>query len=134
MRNQREITIQGLTPSGQRTMISQHEVYCFRIRFLLLVLLVGMFLNAGGLIGAGDAKFAAAAAPFIALGDVKLLSVIFASTLLAAWVTHRAAKVSPLRQMVPDWESWEQGTKFPMGLALGGTLAIYLCLGAAYGA
>ncbi|WP_204115342.1 prepilin peptidase [Shimia biformata] len=109
------------------------EVFGWRLLHLVVVLLIGMVLNAGGLIGAGDAKFAAAAAPFVAFGDIRLLSVIFATTLLAAWVTHRAAKYSPVRRMVPHWESWDQGWDFPMGLALGGTLAIYLGLGAVYG-
>jgi prepilin peptidase CpaA len=40
---------------------------------------------------------------------------------------------SPLRRLAPDWQSWHTGKKFPMGLALGGTLAIYLSLGALYG-
>ncbi len=108
--------------------------YPWRLLHLVVVLLVGMVLNAGGLIGAGDAKFAAAAAPFIAMGDLVFLSVIFAANLLAAWTTHRLAKHSPIRRMVPDWESWDQGWDFPMGLALGGTLVIYLALGILYGA
>ena len=41
---------------------------------------------------------------------------------------------SPLRRLAPDWQSWNTGKKFPMGFALGGTLAIYLGLGALYGA
>ncbi|MDO6520636.1 prepilin peptidase [Shimia thalassica] len=108
--------------------------YGWRFSHLVVVLLIGMLLNAGGLIGAGDAKFAAAAAPFIAFGDTKLLVVIFSATLLAAWITHRLAKYSPVRRLVPDWESWEQGWDFPMGLALGGALAIYMVLGILYGA
>ncbi|MDP2495578.1 prepilin peptidase [Shimia thalassica] len=108
--------------------------YGWRFSHLFVVLLIGMLLNAGGLIGAGDAKFAAAAAPFIAFGDTKLLVVIFSATLLAAWITHRLAKYSPVRRLVPDWESWEQGWDFPMGLALGGALAIYMILGILYGA
>ena len=106
------------------------ETYLWRYLHLIVVLLIGILLNAGGAVGAGDAKFAAAAAPFIPLGDVTSLAVIFASTLIAAWVTHRIAKHSPLRRMVPEWESWDQKKDFPMGLALGGTLLIYLLLGA----
>lgn len=107
--------------------------YPYRLLQVIVVLLIGMVLNAGGLIGAGDAKFAAAAAPFIPVADLRFLLTIFAATLLAAWVTHRLAKHSPVRRMVPNWESWDQGWDFPMGLALGGTLAIYLGLGAIYG-
>lgn len=108
--------------------------YPWRLLQIGIVLLAGMVLNAGGAIGAGDAKFAAAAAPFIAAGDVVFLSVVFAANLLAAWTTHRIAKHSPIRRMVPDWESWNRGWDFPMGLALGGTLTIYLILGSLYGA
>lgn len=99
-----------------------------------VVLVIGIMLNAGGAIGAGDAKFAAAAAPFIAPADLRLLLAIFAANLLAAFVTHRLAKYTPLRQIAPDWKSWNMGWKFPMGLSLGGTLAIYLVLGSIYGA
>ena len=84
--------------------------------------------------GAGDAKFAAAAAPYIAVGDSRLLLAIFAANLLAAFVTHRLAKYSALRRIAPGWHSWDKGWDFPMGLSLGGTLAIYLMLGALYGA
>ncbi|SFL54038.1 prepilin peptidase [Shimia aestuarii] len=108
--------------------------YAYRLLHVVVILLIGMVLNAGGLIGAGDAKFSAAAAPFIAFGDLRLLLAIFAATLLAAWVTHRTAKHSPIRRAVPDWDSWDQGWDFPMGLALGGALATYLVLGAIYGA
>ena len=53
--------------------------------------------------------------------------------LLAAVTTHRIAKYTPLRRIAPGWKSWNMGWKFPMGLSLGGTLAIYLILGAVYG-
>src|SRR6056297_397010 len=108
-------------------------VYGTRLLQMLAVLIFGIVLNAGGAIGAGDAKFAAAAAPFIATQDVILLLLIFSANLLAAFVTHRLAKYTPLRRVAPHWQSWEQGWDFPMGLSLGGTLAIYLLLGAVYG-
>ena len=110
------------------------DAYLWRYLHLVVVLLIGMVMNAGGLVGAGDAKFAAAAAPFVAIGDLPRLAVVFAATLLAAWVTHRLAKHSPLRRLVPDWESWEKKKDFPMGLALGGALFIYLVLGVYQGA
>lgn len=108
-------------------------VYGMRLVQMVAVLVIGIVLNAAGGIGAGDAKFAAAAAPFIAAGDLRLLLAIFAANLLAAFVTHRIAKYTPLRRIAPGWKSWEMGWKFPMGLSLGGTLAIYLALGAVYG-
>ena len=108
--------------------------YLWQLAQLGIVLVVCMVLNAAGTMGAGDAKFLAAAAPFVALGDVRLLMALFAATLLAAYAVHRIAKFTPLRQMAPDWDSWNQkGQKFPMGFALGPTLAIYLALGVVYG-
>jgi prepilin peptidase CpaA len=108
-------------------------VYGMRLVQMIAVLVIGVVFNAAGAIGAGDAKFAAAAAPFVALGDLRVLLAIFAANLLAAFVTHRVAKFTPLRRIAPDWKSWNMGWKFPMGLSLGGTLAIYLTLGALYG-
>jgi prepilin peptidase CpaA len=109
------------------------DVYFTRYLHLIVVLVAGFALNAGGAMGAGDAKFMAAAAPLIHLGDVRFLMVLFAANLLAAFIAHRLAKHSALRRLAPDWESWQAGKKFPMGLALGGTLAIYLVLGILYG-
>ena len=104
-----------------------------RLVQLVVVLLVGIILNAGGLVGAGDAKFAAAAAPYIALGDLRFVLALFAATLLGAFTTHRLARRSPLRKLAPDWESWTRQRDFPMGLALGCALSIYLGLGIVYG-
>ena len=109
-------------------------VYLARLIQMVVVLLVGIALNAGGLVGAGDAKFAAAAAPFIAPGDLRLLAALVAANLLAAFCTHRLAKYSPLRRIAPEWKSWDVGWKFPMGLSLAGTLVIYLALGIVFGA
>ena len=108
-------------------------VYGMRLVQMLAVLVVGIVLNSAGAVGAGDAKFAAAAAPFIAAGDLRLLLAILAANLLAAFATHRLAKHSALRRLAPGWKSWDMGWKFPMGLCLAGTLAIYLVLGALYG-
>ena len=110
------------------------ETYLWRYAHMGVVLVAGIALNAGGAMGAGDAKFAAAAAPLIHLGDLRLMLMMFTAVLLAAFVTHRIARATPIRRLAPEWKSWHAGSKFPMGLALGGTLALYLGLGAAYGA
>ncbi len=110
------------------------EDYLWRLLGMAIVLVVGIILNAVGVMGAGDSKFIAAAAPFVALGDLVLLCFIFLFCLIAALVTHRTAKMTRLRQLAPHWASWEQGKKFPMGLALGPTLIIYLAFGFLYGA
>ena len=107
--------------------------YPWRLATMVIVLLLGIVLNAGGLVGAGDAKFVAAAAPFVDPGDTLILGMIFAANLLAAFTAHRIAKYTPLRNLAPDWESWSRGKKFPMGFSLGSTLALYLILGVIYG-
>ncbi|WP_299841865.1 prepilin peptidase [uncultured Roseovarius sp.] len=108
--------------------------YPWRLATMVVALVIGMVINAAGLVGAGDAKFIAAAAPFIDPGDAFLLCLIFAANLLAGYTTHRIAKHTPLRNLAPGWVSWSREKKFPMGFSLGGTLAIYLILGVTYGA
>ena len=107
--------------------------YLWQWTHLIVVLVLGIILNAAGVMGAGDAKFAAAAAPFILLADLVPLAWIFAGCIAAGFVAHRIAKHTPLRALVPDWQSWTSGKRFPMGLPLGMTLISYLAL-AAYGA
>lgn len=93
-----------------------------------IVLVAGFVANQAGLIGAGDAKFAAAMAPLFSTGDWRLIAALFSVCLLAAFVLHRGARALPaLRRLVPDWESWRRAD-FPMGLALGGMLVIWVIL------
>lgn len=108
--------------------------YPWRLLHLVVVLVVGFIANMLRMVGAGDAKFAAAMAPFIALSDATTLMALFAAILLGAFATHRMFRAIPaVRRLTPEWESWGRGD-FPMGLALGGTLIIYLVLGAFIGA
>lgn len=110
------------------------DQYLWQLAQLVIVLLVGIVMNALGLLGAGDAKFAAAAAPYVMLGDVRFLVLLFAIILLSAVATHRLARATPLRNLAPEWESWERKKDFPMGLALGPTLSAYLACAALWGA
>ena len=100
--------------------------YAWAYLHLVVVLVIGFVLNVGGLVGAGDAKYAAAMAPFVAWGDIAAVVLLFAAVLIGAFVTHRIARAFPrLRAAVPNWESWTSGD-FPMGLAnaqlIGGAL------------
>ncbi len=104
--------------------------YGWRVAHLVIVLLIGFVANAGGLMGAGDAKFLAAAAPYVPLADVKFVGFLFCGMLLGAVITQRLLKFTPLRRLAPEWESWTRGLDFPMGLVLGTTLGLYLILGA----
>lgn len=92
----------------------------------LFVLVAGFIANAAGLMGAGDAKFASAMAPFFVGSDIRLVLGLMAACLLGAFAAHRLARlVPPLRRVAPDWESWTHDD-FPMGLALSGMLLIAL--------
>jgi prepilin peptidase CpaA len=90
-----------------------------------IVLAIGFVLNAAGVLGAGDAKFAAAMAPFFVLSDLRFDLGLFAACLLGAFASHRLLRASPFRTAVPDWASWSH-PRFPMGLALAGMLIFYL--------
>ncbi len=107
--------------------------YIWQLLHIVIVLILGILLNAAGVMGAGDAKFLAAASPFVWPGDYTLMILILMATTLAALVTHRVARNTALRRIAPDWESWTRRKQFPLGFPLGGSLAIYLILGTVYG-
>ena len=107
--------------------------YGWRWVHFAVILVVGFVMNMARLIGAGDAKFAAAMAPFVALQDVAPLAYLLSAILIAAFVAHRTFRAIPaFRNRVPHWESWQRAD-FPMGLALGGALAAHLVLVALQG-
>lgn len=106
------------------------EVYGWRMLALALVLVAGFVITSLGIVGAGDAKFAAAMAPFVAQGDGLFFVTLFAMVLIGSWITHRSAgRIPAVRRATPDWVSWERGKLFPMGVALSGALVIYLVMG-----
>lgn len=100
---------------------------------LAVVLVVGFVMSTVGLLGAGDAKFAAAMAPFIALGDFSLFLMLFAAVTLVSFIAHRLVRRMALaHDLAPEWESWHR-REFPLGLALGPSLLFYLCLASIFG-
>jgi len=95
---------------------------------LATVLLAGFLASTAGLLGAGDAKFAAAAAPFVPLADAGLAALLVAVLLPAALLVHRVARRAVrVRALVPDWRSWDD-PRFPLGVALGPALVLHLAL------
>jgi prepilin peptidase CpaA len=105
--------------------------WAWRLTHLPVVLAIGMLLNVAGIAGGGDVKFAAAMAPFIAVGDFMVLMFLLVVTILASLVTHRGFRAIPaVRRATPDWLSWERTKQFPMGLPLALTLVAYLLLAA----
>lgn len=108
------------------------DAYLWRLVHLLVMFFIGFGLTALGAMGAGDAKFIAAAAPFVALPDAPMVALLLAAVMIVTYVGHRAIRKTSIRNLAPTWESWTN-PKFPMGLALGPALAIYLILGAVSG-
>ncbi|NOX40624.1 MAG: hypothetical protein GXP05_08960 [Alphaproteobacteria bacterium] len=106
------------------------ETWLWRLSHLLIVLAIGFVASSLGLVGGGDAKYAAAIAPFVAFSDLRMVLILFAVMLLSALVVHKiAARIPAIRSRTPDWKSWSAGKDFPMGLALSGTLITYLFAG-----
>ena len=96
-----------------------------------VVLLAGIALNAAGLMGAGDAKFAAAMAAYVAPSDAAPFLYLLSAALVVSFALHRGLRAVPaVRAAAPGWESWGR-REFPMGLALGPALVGYLALSAA---
>ena len=109
------------------------DEYLWRYLHLIVVLVIGCLRNLARALGAGDAKFAAAMAPFFALSDWSFVLFLFAGVLIVAFVTHRLFRAIPaVRRLTPHWESWTR-KDFPMGLALSGTLIAYFALVLRYG-
>ena len=102
------------------------EVWAWRWTHLAVILVLGFVANTMGVLGAGDAKFAAAMAPFFALDDMRFVLALFAAAIVGAFVSHRTARaIGPIRAVTSDWASWTH-RDFPMGLALSGTIVFYL--------
>jgi prepilin peptidase CpaA len=101
------------------------DIWLWGFALMGIVLVVGFVVSSLGLVGAGDAKFAAAMAPFFTGADIRLVMMLFAACLLAAFTSHRlAAAVPAVGRATADWVSFGH-KKFPMGLALAGTLIFH---------
>ncbi|UWQ22912.1 prepilin peptidase [Jannaschia sp. W003] len=115
------------------------EDWAWRWTHFAVVLLAGFAFSSLRMLGAGDAKFMAAMAPFVALPDANLVLLLMSGLLLLTFALHRAAgALEPVRAITPGWESWkrpEEGrkTRFPMGITLAATHLAYHGLAAANG-
>lgn len=109
------------------------SVWAWSWLHLVVVLLVGFLFSLTGGFGAGDAKFAAAMAPFVALGDATTFCLLLSVVAIVTFAAHRLARRSAaIRSMAPGWDSWHRA-EFPFGLALAPTLIVYLALAANFG-
>ena len=106
------------------------NVWLWGFALMAVVLVIGFLLTTFVGIGAGDSKYAAAMAPFFTGSDIRMVMALFAACILGAFACHRIARAIPaVRAATPDWASWTHH-KFPMGLALSGTLIFYPVLAA----
>ncbi|WP_299813607.1 prepilin peptidase [uncultured Jannaschia sp.] len=105
--------------------------YFWRCAHFVVVLITGFLLSTLRAFGAGDAKFAAAMAPFVAWPDLGEVLILFAALLPVTWLLHRLVRRVPaIRDRVPHWKSWSEPKDFPMGIALAATQLVYLGLAA----
>lgn len=105
--------------------------YAWRFAHLAVVLVIGFLLTAFAGVGAGDSKFAAAMAPFVALGDALEVLMVFSLLVFVTFALHRLSRsIGFIRKLAPSWESWTS-KKFPMGITLTSTHLAYLALAAA---
>ncbi len=106
------------------------EEYAWRFAHFGIVLVIGFFASALLGIGAGDAKFAAAMAPFVAASDAGLVAMLVAFSALIGLILHRMARSVPaIVGATPEWVSWQQDKVFPYGVGLSSGLLIYFFIG-----
>lgn len=106
------------------------EGYLWQWVHLPVMLAFCMLLWAAGTMGGGDAKMIAVMAPYFMLGDLMLVLLLFAAALLGALAIHSLFRFTALKNLAPEWKSWNAGRYFPKGLPLSMTLVFYLSLAA----
>jgi prepilin peptidase CpaA len=112
------------------------ETLLWRLCAGAAVLAAGFALFTAGLIGGGDAKMAAALAPFVAGEDVPALLLLYAVVTLVLLLVLRLA-MQLARHRETGWRAVDQYARparervFPMGLIFAITIAIYLLAEAA---
>ncbi|CUH08274.1 Flp pilus assembly protein, protease CpaA [Jannaschia seosinensis] len=93
-----------------------------------VVLVIGFVLSGTMGLGAGDAKFAAAMAPFVPLADVVQVAYLYVawSVLLIAGMAI-VRRQNALRVAAPDWIWFQEDLRrhVPLGVGLAPTLSSY---------
>lgn len=106
--------------------------YFWRYAHFAAILTVGflLWMLPGSGFGAGDAKFAAALAPFVAASDWAVFLMLLSITSIVGVIAHRVAKRVPvIVNATPEWQSWQEKQMFPWGVSLATALILYLLLG-----
>ena len=111
------------------------DVFVWRLVQGAIVLAVGFLLFLPGFVGGGDAKMAAALAPFVAVRDVFGVLVLYAVVTLVLLLALRLA-MQFARHQTTGWMAVDQYARparervFPMGLIFAITIVVYLLTGA----
>ena len=114
------------------------EAFLWRLGAGAAVLVAGFALFAAGLVGGGDAKMAAALAPFVAAEDVPALLLLYAAVTLALLLLLRLA-MHLARHRSTGWRAIDQASRparervFPMGLIFAIAVTVYLMAGVVAG-
>ena len=91
-----------------------------------IILAIGFVLNAAGLVGGGDAKFAAAMALFVPFIDaLPFLFMLAIITLIVVALHYVVGKLPFAAPITTTWKSWAKDRKFPMGFGFGPALIYY---------
>ncbi len=107
------------------------EAFFWRLGAGAAVLAAGFLVFAAGLIGGGDAKMAAALAPFVAWDDLPTLLVLYTVVTLVLLLVLRLA-MQLARHRETGWRAVDQYGRparervFPMGLIFAITITLYL--------
>lgn len=107
-------------------LILPFDVFYWRFAGLAVMLVIGFLLSMAKLMGAGDAKFMAAAALFITPADAVSVIVILAVMGPLTLIIHRLVGRFYMKTNHPEWESFQRVREFPWGLPLTATLLLYL--------
>ncbi len=105
------------------------DVYLWRLLGGFIVLVAGFVLFSLGVMGGGDAKFAASMALFVDRNEVLpflfILSVVTLLAVLSHWIL---GKLKFARAITGSWDSWTVKKKFPFGFGMGAALIYYLAI------
>jgi prepilin peptidase CpaA len=112
------------------------DIFAWRLAQGAIVLAVGFLLFLPGFVGGGDAKMAAALAPFVAVQDALGVLILYAVVTLVLLLALRLA-MQFARHQTTGWMAVDQYARparervFPMGLIFAITIVVYLLAGAA---
>ena len=102
------------------------DEYLYRLLGGAIVLAITFTVWSLGLMGGGDAKFAAAMALFVSRHDIlPFLFILSIITLLVVLIHKIIGRLPFAKPITSTWESWSDSKKFPMGFGFGLAMIYY---------